>query len=171
MINYLFWQPPVQSARIFWCWASWKDELFVSGGTRWDGEILEQNNQITKLTHEKTWDKVASLSPFRRDHLFEIIPHHEEDGLLICGGYTLKQDKWDFVKTCQTLKNENLASAGKPKFHPAKTNKESSIRAQHLWATTYLKHYRTIIFLRRAFKSKLTRWRRWVARIILKAKL
>ena len=132
-----------------------KDELYVSGGTRWDGDILEENNQITKLTHEKTWDKVASLSPFRRDHLFEIIPHHEEDGLILCGGYKLKNDEWDFVPSCQTLKNEKLEFAGNPKFHPTKTNKESSIRAQHLWVTTYLKHYRTIVFLRQGFKIKI----------------
>ena len=113
---------------------------------------MEENNQITKLTHEKTWDKVANLSPFRRDHLFEIIPHHEEDGLILCGGYKLKEDEWDFVPSCQTLKNEKLEFAGNPKFRPTKTNKESSIRAQHLWVTTYLKHYRTIVFLRQDFQ-------------------
>ena len=131
----------------------WKNELFVSGGTRWDGDIIEKNNQISKLTHDKTWDRVTNLSPFRRDHLFEIIPHHEEDGLIICGGYRMVRDKWDFVQFCQTLNPDgNLKSAGAPKFHPSNTNKESSIRAQHLWATTYIKHYRTIVFLRKVFK-------------------
>ena len=131
----------------------WKDELFVSGGTRWDGNIIGRNNQISKLTHEKIWDRVADLTPFRRNHLFEIIPHHEEDGLIICGGYTWIRDKWEFVKYCQTLSaNGNLESVRRPKFYPPKTIKESSIRAQHLWTTTYIKHYRTIVYLRMVFK-------------------